>query len=244
MIFKRYHKYGPLNSHDVLKFSAIVLMVIDHVGAYLLPDISELRLIGRFAMPLFLFLVGYSLHYQWKWSLLLWACVLLAGSLSAGYPLLSFNILFSILLTRLFLRKISRWPSFEKNLPAVFIACIIWYIPTSILFDYGSANFLFGLCGYMVASNIHPQKTQLLILLTVCFHTLTQAVDHGFSWPQSAWVWVGLLLVGLLMRSYQLRRYPATHPVLATPAMFISRYSLEIYAIHLVIFKWIATLLT
>ena len=38
-----------------LKLIAIVSMLIDHVGAVLLPDVIELRYIGRLAFPIFCF---------------------------------------------------------------------------------------------------------------------------------------------------------------------------------------------
>lgn len=45
-----------------LKIIAIVSMLIDHVGAVLLPDVIELRYIGRLAFPIFCFLIaeGYA----------------------------------------------------------------------------------------------------------------------------------------------------------------------------------------
>jgi TraX protein len=48
-------------AQDVLKLAAIISMVLDHIGALLLPDASVLRIIGRFAMPAFALLLGYNL---------------------------------------------------------------------------------------------------------------------------------------------------------------------------------------
>jgi TraX protein len=48
-------------AQDVLKLVAIISMVLDHIGALLLPDASVLRIIGRFAMPAFALLLGYNL---------------------------------------------------------------------------------------------------------------------------------------------------------------------------------------
>lgn len=47
---------GILNSFQ-LKVLAIVLMVIDHIGAILLPQYRILRIIGRLAFPIFCFLL-------------------------------------------------------------------------------------------------------------------------------------------------------------------------------------------
>jgi TraX protein len=48
-------------AQDVLKLAAIISMVLDHIGALLLPDVIILRIIGRFAMPAFALLLGYNL---------------------------------------------------------------------------------------------------------------------------------------------------------------------------------------
>jgi TraX protein len=48
-------------AQDLLKLAAIISMVLDHIGALLLPDVSILRIIGRFAMPTFAILLGYNL---------------------------------------------------------------------------------------------------------------------------------------------------------------------------------------
>jgi len=45
------------NLYDYLKVFAIIAMIIDHVGYYLYPELEVLRWIGRFAFPIFLFLV-------------------------------------------------------------------------------------------------------------------------------------------------------------------------------------------
>jgi hypothetical protein len=48
-------------AQDVLKLAAIISMVLDHIGALLMPDVIILRIIGRFAMPAFALLLGYNL---------------------------------------------------------------------------------------------------------------------------------------------------------------------------------------
>lgn len=51
-----------LNSR-VLKNLALITMVIDHVGHFLVPDLIWLRVIGRLAFPIFTFLFALSYHY-------------------------------------------------------------------------------------------------------------------------------------------------------------------------------------
>lgn len=46
-----------------LKILAIFLMTVDHVGAYLLPQYSVLRIIGRLAMPIFAYMIAEGCRY-------------------------------------------------------------------------------------------------------------------------------------------------------------------------------------
>ena len=54
-------KYGI--SQEVLKSIACVTMLIDHVGAVLLPQFIFLRYIGRIAFPIYCFLLVEGVHY-------------------------------------------------------------------------------------------------------------------------------------------------------------------------------------
>ena len=41
------------NYQDVIKVFAFVTMIVDHVGMFFFPDVALLRVIGRFAMPVY-----------------------------------------------------------------------------------------------------------------------------------------------------------------------------------------------
>lgn len=48
---------------NTLKIIATVAMLIDHIGYYLLPQVSFLRIIGRIAFPLFAFMIAEGARY-------------------------------------------------------------------------------------------------------------------------------------------------------------------------------------
>ena len=69
-------KSQRLICYDFFKFVAILVMIIDHVGKYFLPEIEILRVIGRVAAPLFFFLVGYSKSQRLEHKILIYAVLL------------------------------------------------------------------------------------------------------------------------------------------------------------------------
>lgn len=50
-------------SGNQLKLIALITMTIDHIGAYLLPQFTILRIIGRISMPIYAFLIAEGCRY-------------------------------------------------------------------------------------------------------------------------------------------------------------------------------------
>lgn len=50
-------------SSNSLKIIAMIIMVIDHIGAILFPDITILRIIGRLSFPIFAFMIAEGCKY-------------------------------------------------------------------------------------------------------------------------------------------------------------------------------------
>ena len=46
-----------------LKIIAMITMTIDHIGAYLLPQLYVLRIIGRLSMPIYAYMIAEGCHY-------------------------------------------------------------------------------------------------------------------------------------------------------------------------------------
>jgi hypothetical protein len=101
---------------DLLKIIAIVTMTVDHVGAFLYPDLEVLRIIGRLSFPLFAYLLVLgvdSTRKPWRYMVSLLAFALVS---QVPYflvfdiqPLERLNILFTLFLSALtlylFLKK-------------------------------------------------------------------------------------------------------------------------------------------
>jgi len=69
-----------LTTHHLFKAFALVIMTIDHVGAFLYPDDLWWRAVGRIATPIWFFLVGYALVYRPRRDTALWALALMVIS--------------------------------------------------------------------------------------------------------------------------------------------------------------------
>lgn len=108
------------NRYDYLKVFAIIVMIVDHLGYYRFPQMLELRLIGRFAFPIFLFLVGFNGKMQRRRSLLFSALlvqvVMWLFSRSIGVePSRVGNILFAVLIARVVLFPFTKVNSDSKE---------------------------------------------------------------------------------------------------------------------------------
>ena len=233
------------NLYDYLKILAILTMIVDHLGYYFFPEILWLRLIGRIAFPLFLFLVGFSGSYRWRWDLLIWGLLLWIAQLAFRYWQgsldFSFNILISILVARLVLRFFDQKPTATAFIliNLFFLLLYPWFYEWM---DYGSLAIFFALWGYLAK---HQYKNRAFIAYGVWIFLLflIQTIgvfDFGF---RSGKLLMPMLLIGtvlLLFSSFSLLRknnYPLrTHPWRDTLVLFISKQALLIYVLHILIF--------
>ncbi len=85
------------NYQDLLKTLALVAMLIDHAGLYLMQDDLWMRAVGRFAFPIFAFYAGYNFHGRVKH--LLWMLGFIITLVKYPAP----DILISITLGQLYL---------------------------------------------------------------------------------------------------------------------------------------------
>src|SRR5690606_26082911 len=57
----KHKQFGDVvTSYDLIKSAAIILMVVDHLGAFFFPENDWLRAAGRLCVPLWFFLIGYA----------------------------------------------------------------------------------------------------------------------------------------------------------------------------------------
>lgn len=234
----------PLNSWDIVKIIGLLLMFLDHAGAYFLTQEQWLRAIGRGSAPIFLFLAGYAASYRFSRELLVLAALMTLSNFLMGIYTHALNILVTILLSRgILMWWEKRRRRIEKPLEW-FIVSVVFLPLTLVLFQYGTFGLLFAVSGYMKArQQYYMQRTRLLFLVsTFVLYALTFTIIFDLGLPALAVMLLTLAAVFALLWRMDI------HPVNTTrwPSGAVgflklcSRYSAYIYAFHLIVISWIS----
>ena len=171
-------------SSFALKFLAILLMTIDHVGLLLFPTHRILRAIGRLAFPIFAFQIGVGFKHTHSKEKYILRMILF--TLISQYPFTLFlnavkiapilNIGATFTLALLALYSIDKFKkSWVKYPILVIIACIATYVPM----DYGIFGVLIVISLYFLDySKVIGMSSFFSIVLMHC------AIDKSiFSLP-------------------------------------------------------------
>jgi hypothetical protein len=135
-----------VNYYDSLKIIAIGAMIVDHLNDYCGVHSLWLTAIGRVAMPLFLFMVGFNRSSRIGWQLVCGFLCVLPLQWELRGTLLPLNILFPIGLSRFAPRfyerlRLGRTPYLELAV-VIGVICAAF---TSLVWEYGRSHSS-GLC--------------------------------------------------------------------------------------------------
>lgn len=247
---KDIYRYGTdLNSHDLLKILAISTMVIDHIGKFFLNNSVWWRVVGRMAAPQFFFLIGYSGSYRFKRGILFYGLALLVvnyltntstGIIGIIDHVIPINILIGFTLIKALLNRFD-----PAKLPLEFVILLLvilmfFSLPTYILIEYGTL----GLC-YAIGARLLRQRhgfRYFWICATVVVHFFFELVlllifNIEVSTRLLPFA-IGLLVVVfvtnlLIFLNYDFRVFKVRQKYIRILAIYISRYSLQIYFFHL-----------
>lgn len=240
MIHAKSEKYGQdINSYDMVKFLAISIMIVDHIGFFFFPEQLLWRAIGRICVPMWFFMVGYS-KAGWKDKKVIGGMLLLIAVDIVFYsPIFSLNVLVTITLLRLvhqvFLNRYLENLDWQKLL-GIMIMVIMLYPITSIMWEYGTLALLFSIGGFLVRQGKRDILTQLWFLASAVVFCAMQAVVFKFSILETAVMTVGIMLTSAVLfafeiKSHVLKGWATTRKIF----LFIARNSLTIYVIHWII---------
>lgn len=240
-----------LTSYDFIKFTAIVLMVVDHIGHFYYPDDMWLRAVGRLSAPIWLFLIGYARSRDLSKELWIGAGLLVLVDFICGQSLLPLSILGSMIFYRLILDPVME--NIKRNPHALYPFVSIAFVATALtaqVMEYGTEGFVLVMAGYICrnreAMGFDKNKVALFLMLAAFVHYLSVIIFFfsDFSTVQKIFTGSSLVLLMLALGKFRSAEYPiltASMPKLLTKIIqFGGRWSLEIYVAHLAAFHLIA----
>lgn len=251
MFLKGYSK--NITSYDLFKAAALMLMLVDHIGSYFYTDVDFLRVVGRLCVPIWFFLIGYARNRDLSLGIISGAFILLVANYVVGMPLYSLNILFTIMITRIFLRGVDKYsPSLQTSVFAIVPVLCVLALPTLFLFEYGVHACVLALLGYYCRLKHDSKLTakddvsnfQILFLMAFLSYGAYQQLIFGFSLANLIFLFVGSFAVFVILLQFKPMELP--HLTNRIPVFFVAiirlcgRYTLEAYVLHLLVFKFVA----
>ncbi len=233
---------APLTRWDALKIIALLLMFVDHAGAFYYTDEQWLRGIGRACAPLFLFLAGFAPHYKFDKKLLALALLLTASDWLVNGAPNTLNILWCIILIRALFAWLEKRGAVKLKLHEWFISAIP-FLSLLPLLQYSPFWLLFGLCGYVYKHQAHyvAQTPARFLAAVTIFYGVIYAWFSEFTSPTIMVMTISLALMFALMRWFV--RAPTQS--LPTPVPFAhllklcARQTALIYVVHLIAIGWL-----
>lgn len=244
------HLSKDLTTYDLLKTFAVILMIVDHVGYYFYDENDWFRLLGRLCVPVWFFLIGYARSRDLGPRMWVGAVILVISSVVAGMGALPVNILGTMIIIRLVID-----PVMKRSLQApnaiwqISTIMILLTFPTSYMFEYGTLAVIMAMFGWLVR-NQHEipggeRLTQQYFFFSMAVFTLLQIMFFEFSGNQIPFFGAGVLAVMCILMFFRPITFAGTGQgiagVLLTPFRLMGRYTLEIYVVHLILLKAIAS---
>lgn len=234
---------------DVLKSAALLFVFVDHAGYYVFEDETWWRVFGRLAAPVFFFLIGFARTRSVPWTWLAFGALITALDAVGpdGVFAAKLNILLSFALIRWALPAIERTVLRSRaGLIAMVAACLLLAPLAGGVLEYGTQGWLFALLGLLhrlgleAAATDTPRRGATVAVAAVAgsVYVLGEAISQGFGRVETAVLaaLVTALVIGLLtFRRAELAQTPPEP--LAAILRFGGRWSLELYAFHLILLE-------
>lgn len=237
-----------ITSYDLFKMVAVILMIVDHVGYYFYPETEEWwRTFGRMCVPIWFFLVGYAQSRDLGPMMWIGGTILVVGNIISGMYILPLNILFTILFCRILIDDVMRVAMKNLNsLAAVTFALTVLIIPTAFLFEYGTQAIMLTMFGWMVRHQkesraMHKDSIEMFLVANILIFIGIQTLFFGLDNQQAFVLAIGTFLSFGFVWLFKPKSYPELTKKLPGFLVWIvqlmGRRTLEIYVLHLLLFK-------
>ncbi len=230
-----------VSSTDWLKIAGVVAFIADHIGLYFVDDPDLLRTIGRLAAPIFFFFIGFarSRDIPLSW-IVIGSLLTFADFWSDPDEDVVLNILINFAFVRFGLRIVDAYASGPLGLAGVALICVAALPFAGSIIEYGAEGWLWALVGYAQRSwrdgDARFYWARLgFAALAAGVYAYTEILDHELSAGHDISLIAALVSLACLLLLFQRRPSPVQPPAFMVPAVqFVSRYSLEIYALSVV----------
>ncbi|MGL5362309.1 MAG: TraX family protein [Bosea sp. (in: a-proteobacteria)] len=244
-----------LTTTDLWKAAGLLLILADHIGLYLDPDNLWWRVVGRAALPIFFFFIGYarSRDVPVRWLVIGAGLMALGYWLDGGFEANGLNILFGFAAIRMALRGVD-WLLAQLSLrdasqllQLALWTLMIWLLLLAMpygdrLFEYGTEGAILALAGLAVrraadSGTVEAKRLAMLVMLLAgSIYVAAEWIDFELDLPQ------GLMLAGMVaiacLMLLRFQRSDATwqpDETMRSALAFCGRYSLELYALQIVV---------
>ncbi len=246
------HLTKDITSYDLLKTFAVIFMLIDHTGYYFFNDENWWRLAGRLCVPVWFFLIGYARSRDVGPKMWIGMGILVLASGVTGSGFLPLNILGTMLVIRLVIDPIMvRSQVNNQALWQMGVFLLLLSFPTAYLFEYGSLAILMAMFGWLVRNQYeYPdgvRQTHYFFFFAYASFVAVQMMFFGFEGNQIIVFAGGILAVMCVLMVFRPLTFTGTGTgvlgILLAPVRFMGRWTLEIYVVHLLLFKALAAIL-
>ena len=241
-----------LTSYDFVKFTALALMIVDHIGYFFYPDEMWLRAVGRLSAPMWLFLIGYARSRDLPWQMWAGTVLLMLVNYSVGKDILPVYIIGSMLLFRIILDPVMNF--IRRDTKSLYPLTAVLFALTALtapLFEYGAEGFIVVMAGYICRNKeemgFGSNRIALYMITAAAAHLASVYLfffGSDFSPVHYIFVALGLVVIMLGLSRFRPAEYPGLTQnipyLLIAFVQFCGRRTLEIYVVHLAAFHLIA----
>jgi len=224
---------------DALKLFGLLLVFVDHIGMFIYPEQLWLRAVGRSAMPVFLFLTGFALHFRQDIKIVALGVILTGLTIWRvdGFVL---NMLLTISFCRWILSRADRYPTFNPWRYWLFLNIIA--VPAMLVAEYGSHALIIAFLGYMQRRPQRFSRNSRMAYggLSLLMYAALQSFIFEITQPaQIALMMLGLCSIFMLFLNCTPTQADKRYPAAMTSGWKLLRasgkYCLYIYALHLML---------
>lgn len=228
-----------LTTHHLIKVVALIIMTIDHIGAYVYPEAYWWRAIGRTTFPVWFFLIGHAPQGKLSKDIWIWAGALALINPLLGGGVFPTNALITLACCHLAIGQIEKRDLLRREPWSLIIAAYILLLPSFVLMEYGTEGFLYALMGYAVRKGYMDWRTGKLVTVAALAMFLAMQVHaHPYDPVQLVFMVTGTTLVTYYLSRFEYK--PVNSPKLFTrPLLYWSRHSMQYYVVHRVILQGI-----